>query len=61
MCMYGEEFRKNTRIVSLLPQQLQGLARQCCHKKSVWLKGRIKIMDKEKKLVYINRTALAGA
>lgn len=62
MCMYGEEFRKNTRIVSSLPQQLQGLARQYCHKKhSTWLKGRIKIMDDEKKPVYINRTALAGA
>ncbi len=61
MCMYGEEFRKNTRIVTSLPQ-LQGLARQCCHRKhSTWLKGRVKIVDNNQKPIYVNRTALAGA
>lgn len=62
MCQYGESFQKSTRIITSFPP-LKRLARKCGHTRhSTWLKGKVKVFDEKlSKMIYVNKTALAGA
>lgn len=61
MCMYGEPFRKCTRIVTSC-KELQQLSNKCCHRRhEVWLKGKVKVEGADHLPRFVNRTALAGA
>ena len=61
MCMYGEPFRKCTRLV-ISCKELQQLSITCCHRRhEVWLKGKVKVEGADHLPRYVNRTALAGA
>ena len=61
MCMYGEPYRKSTRLATSCAD-LFALARKCVHHThDVRLKGQVKVDSNVDKPRYVNRTASAGA
>ena len=61
MCQYGEQFQKNTRLVTSVGW-LNPLAKKCHHKQhEVWLKGKVKVQQRDRHPIYVSKTALAGA